>query len=362
MKKTMIAMAVAAAMPVAAQADMTLSGSVSTSFENSTTDAKTLDIDARMSASSTEVLANGMTATATFAVLADTDDDTENAGKVTLSGDFGTLTVSDSIDRDGVYMFGNVGAGNQTSLYETTDSVSTSNAVHYSGEMAGLSIQAQVNASTAADESTAQDSATQIAARYEFNGLTFGYGSTNADMSTDRVTYNATGGTGGTPVGVEGFTQKTISKGSTAGVSYSFGDLTVSYGKESNADDAVMTAKYATTVGAVAVNAMHVDTGAADYTIAGATYSMDALTLALDYSTLKGNSSSKLLDEGTKTSRVSATYVAGNMTTKVGSQWDGAVDVSVALDLGNADLSISRDGSNDADSAAKTSLKYKVSF
>ena len=51
------------------------------------------------------------------------------------------------------------------------------------------------------------------------------------------------------------------------------------------------------------------------------------------------------------------------MTTKVGSQWDGAVDMSVALDLGNADLSITREGEGDATtSVAKTSLKYSVAF
>ena len=347
MKKTMIALAVAAALPVAAQADVTLSGSVATSFENSSSAAKTLDIDAKLNLASTEVLANGMTATAAFGILADTDDDTDNAGKVTLSGDFGTLTVGSALDRDGVYMFGNVGAGNQTALYETSDSASTSNAVHYSGEMAGLSVQAQVNASTNATESTGtQDSAVQMAARYNFNGLTIGFGTTDTDMDTD-TTDNT----------------KVIAKGNTSGVSYSFGDLTVSYGKDSTADDGVMSAKYATTVGGVALSGQFVDTGASNYTIAGASYTMDALTLAYDYSSLKGNSSSKMITSGTKTSKISATYVSGNMTTKVGSQWDGAVDMSVALDLGNADLSITREGEGDATtSVAKTSLKYSVAF
>jgi len=343
MKKTMIALAVAAALPVAAQADVTLSGSVTAAY-NSADSA--MDIDSDLDISSTEVLANGMTATAAFGILADTDDDTDNAGKVTLSGDFGTLTVGSALDRDGVYMFGNVGAGNQTALYETSASASTSNAVHYSGEMAGLSVQAQVNASTNATESTAQDSAVQLAARYNFNGLTIGFGTTDTDMDTD--TTNNT---------------KVIAKGNTSGVSYSFGDLTVSYGKDSTADDGVMSAKYATTVGGVALSGLFVDTGASNYTIAGASYTMDALTLAYDYSSLKGNSSSKMITSGTKTSKISATYVSGNMTTKVGSQWDGAVDMSVALDLGNADLSITREGEGEAaTSVAKTSLKYSVAF
>ena len=355
MKKTMIAMAVAAALPVAAQADVTISGSIATSFENSTTAAKTLDIDSSINLASTEVLANGMTATANLAMLTNADEDGENRGKATLSGDFGTLTVSSSIDRDGVYQFGNVGAGDQDALYDTTASATTSNAVHYSGEMAGLSVQAQVNASTDASETadTNNGPATQFAARYSLNGLTFGYGTTNAELAT------------GKPGAVDHTNDKSgkvIEKGSTAGVSYTFGDVTVAYGKASTETDAVMSAKYAGSVGDVAVNAMFVDTGASDYTIAGAAYTMDALTVAMDYSTLKGNSGSKMITSGTKTSRISATYVAGDMTAKVGTQWDGAVDFSVALDLGNADLSAIREGSNDADSAAKTSLKYSVAF
>ena len=66
MNKTLIALAIAAALPVAAQADMTLSGSVSTNY----TDQGVVDTDATLSLSASEVLANGMTATATFDVLA----------------------------------------------------------------------------------------------------------------------------------------------------------------------------------------------------------------------------------------------------------------------------------------------------
>ncbi|MDC9720262.1 MAG: hypothetical protein PSN46_05970, partial [Gammaproteobacteria bacterium] len=103
MKKTIIALAIAAALPVAAQADATLSGSVTTKYNNT----GVIDTDATLTIASSEVLANGMTATATFGILADIDDDTENAGTASLAGDFGKLTVG-SIDADSAFQAGDV--------------------------------------------------------------------------------------------------------------------------------------------------------------------------------------------------------------------------------------------------------------
>ncbi|MDP6968498.1 MAG: hypothetical protein QGG88_05220, partial [Gammaproteobacteria bacterium] len=140
MKKTVIAMAVAAALPVAAQADMTLSGSVKTSYVVNT---KALDIDSDLDVAAEELLANGMTAKASF------DGGKEgDSGKASLKGDFGTLTVGSGLDKDGAFQSGVLVAGTVASLYETSDSASTANAVHYSGSWADLSVQAQVNAAT----------------------------------------------------------------------------------------------------------------------------------------------------------------------------------------------------------------------
>jgi hypothetical protein len=48
-----------------------------------------IDTDARLSvASSSEVLANGMTATAGFTILSDDLDNTENSGTASLAGEF----------------------------------------------------------------------------------------------------------------------------------------------------------------------------------------------------------------------------------------------------------------------------------
>lgn len=342
MKKSVIALAVAAALPVTAQADMTLSGSVKTSFENSPTLAKSLDIDAKLNLDTTEVLTNGMTATASFGILADKDDDTDNAGKVSLAGDFGTLTVGSSLDRDGAFQAGNIGNGLPVGLYETSSSASTSNAVHYSGDMAGLKVQAQVNASTnAKEEAVANNGAsTQLSATYDINDLTFGYATTNANIATKN-----------------GDSGKVIEKGNVAGVSYSFGDLTVSYGKSSNRDDGTLSGEYSTTLGDVALSIKLVDYGTTTATSGSASYTMDALTVAVAYDSDKGASGSKMIAAGTKTSTITATYVAGDLTAKIGTKYDGSTDYSLALDIGNADLSIERD-----DSKSKTSMKYAVAF
>ena len=127
MNKTLIAVAIAAALPVAAQADVTLSGTLTSKY-NTTTNA--LDTDSRFGMAASEVLANGMTATAAFTLTADTNDDTENSGTGSLAGDFGTLTVG-SIDADGAFQAGDVGGGvaNTTEGSSTTSSAGASEAV-----------------------------------------------------------------------------------------------------------------------------------------------------------------------------------------------------------------------------------------
>jgi len=171
MNKTLIALAIAAALPVAAQADATISGSLGTKYTNS----GVIDTDASLSIASSEVLANGMTATATFSITADHDDDTENQGTASLAGDFGTLTAG-SIDADGAFQAGDV-AGVVANTTESTDSTSSSvYGIHYAGTLAGLSVAAQVNAGTnAAKLAESVPKSTQFGVSYEMNGLTAGY-------------------------------------------------------------------------------------------------------------------------------------------------------------------------------------------
>jgi len=315
MNKTLIALAITAALPVAAQADATISGSVTAEY----TQGGVITTDAAIALASSEVLANGMTATASLNVLG---DDTQ--GTATLSGDFGTLTVG-SIDSDGAFQAGDVAGvvGDSTDADEDATSV---NGVHFSGSAAGLTITAQLNGSTEADGTTGDTSGTQMSATYDFNGLTAGYSYASAMASTDTV------------AGV-------LAAQTVFGVSYAFGDLTVGAGKSSADDDTFITATYSMTMDALTVVAQMDTVPAGDYQI-NMTYALsDAISLNAE------------VDSSADNSIFGASYTAGNMTASVTKTDANDTDASVALDFGNADLTLARDGS-----ASTTSATYSVAF
>jgi len=85
-------------------------------------------IDSRLSVTSFEVLANGMTATAGFFIIADT----ENSGTAILSGDFGTLTFG-SIDADGAIQAGDVGGAVPNITVSNNFASLSLHSVHYAG-------------------------------------------------------------------------------------------------------------------------------------------------------------------------------------------------------------------------------------
>jgi len=378
MNKTLIALAIVAALPVAAQADATISGSLTTKYKNT----GIIDTDSRLSVASSEVLANGMTATAGFSITADTDDDTENSGTATLAGDFGALTVG-SIDADGAFQAGDV-AGVVSNTTESTSSTSSSvYGIHYAGTVAGLSVTAQLNsASNAAGktgavaavaavaaveaystpdvyvpgtaevaEAAGTTKSTQIGATYNFNDLTVGY--SYASAAADDASTSGHDG---------------IHEGQTAfGISYAFGDLVVSAGKVSLKDtavspDAVISATYTMAVDALTVVAQmdnyHSATDSNDYQI-NISYAMsDMITLSSE------------IDKN-KTTTMVATFTSGDMTAMVAKTDDGTTYASVALDYGNADLTIGRVGAragatfttgNRADADAYSHVTYKVAF
>jgi hypothetical protein len=347
MNKTLIALAIVAALPVAAQADATISGTLNSKYKNS----GSIDTDSRLSVASSEVLANGMTATAGFSITADTDDDTENSGTASLAGDFGTLTVG-SIDADAAFQAGDV-AGVVSNTTESTSSTSSSvYGIHYAGTVAGLSVAAQLNANTGATGGgTAQTKSTQLSATYDFNGLTAGY--SYASAAADDA---STSGHDGIHEGQSAF-----------GVSYAFGDLVVSAGKVNLQDsvtspDAVISATYTMTADALTVVAQmdnyHSATDTNDYQI-NISYALnDAITLSSEV-------------DKSKTTTMVATYTAGDMTATVAKTDDDTTDASISLNYGNADLTIGRVGAragatfttgNRADADAYSHVSYKVSF
>jgi len=340
MNKTLIALAIAAALPVAAQADMTLSGSVTTEFVNT----GVVDTDAALTLSASEVLANGMTATATFDVLAG-----ESQGTASLTGDFGSLTVGE-IDSDGAFQAADVG-GAVANTEDADEAGTTVSGIHFSTTQAGLILSAQVNGSTgptgAAVALDVATRSTQLGATYDFNGLTVGYAyaSADADSSADASTAAQAADTSTT------VTSGVNNAMSAFGVSYSFGDLVVTAGKQNNSNgtvspDAIVSATYTMTVDALTVVAQTDTAPSGDYQI-DLSYAMsDALTLSSEIDSTDG-----------KQTTLVASYVAGNMTASVSKTDAGDTDATVALDLGNADLTLFRDGSN-----SDTSVTYKVAF
>jgi hypothetical protein len=363
MNKTLIALAIAAALPVAAQADATISGTLTSKYKNT----GAIDTDARLSVASSEVLANGMTATAAFVILADHDDDTENQGTATLTGDFGALTVGE-IDADGAFQAGDVGGAVSDTTESTDGTASTVFGIHYAGSVAGLTVAVQVNANTGATGSgavtaatangaaanyakktdTTKTKGTQMSATYEVNGLSLGYAYASADATNAN---NANTGHDG------------VHEGQTAvGAAYAFGDLVVSVGKQNLKDtdpspDALVSATYTMAIDAVTIKAQVDNTSSGDYQVNMSYALSDALSFSSE------------IDKG-KTTTLVATYTAGNMTATVARQDDDTTDASISLDYGNADLTIGRVGARagdasvgrDDDAAEYSHVTYKVAF
>jgi len=368
MNKTLIALAITAALPVAAQADLTLSGTLVTEY----TQGGSTDTDSRLKISTSEVLSNGMTATATFAITGDTDDDTENQGTATLAGDFGKLTIGE-IDADGAFQIGDVADTVAETTEGASSTASTVYGIHFSGEMAGLNVTAQLNgASGPTGQSTAdivaqnaqnqvnhdnavlaaqtaqnttelarlaedgptvvldadgQPSSTQAGVTYDFNGLTLGYAYASGDADS------------ATSLGVH-------AAQTAFGASYAFGDLVVTAGKSSINSEALISATYTMAVDAITVVAQMDNRPSGDYQI------------DLSYALTEGVTLSSEIDStaGKQTTLV-ASYTSGDLTTIVAKTDDGSTDASIALDLGNADLTLSRNGGSKT-----TSVKYAVAF
>jgi hypothetical protein len=364
MNKTLIALAIAATLPVAAVADVTISGSLSSKYKNK----GTIDTDSSLRVDSSEVLANGMTATAGFSITADTDDDTENSGTASLAGDFGTLTVG-SIDADGAFQAGDVGGAVPDTTDSTSSTASTVYGVHFAGSAAGLSVAAQVNASSGpggswaekvaatansatanyAKEvaSTLKTKSTQMSATYEVNGLSLGYAYASADAKDGNTTSHN---------GVH-------EAQSAVGASYVMGDLVVSVGKQNLTNtgtvskDALVSATYTMTADALTIVAQADSAPSGDYQL-NMTYAFsDNVTVSSE------------VDKG-KTTTLVGTYAEGDMTFTVARQDDNTTDASIALDYGNADLTIGRVGARAASvtaigraaAAEYSHVTYKVTF
>jgi hypothetical protein len=283
-----------------------------------------------------EVLANGMTATAAFTLTADTDDDTENSGTGSLAGDFGTLTVG-SIDADGAFQAGDVGGGVANTTEGSSTTSSAVNGIHYSGTMGSLNVAAQINSSSAAvGTAAAVTKSTQFGVSTEMQGLTVGYSYASA-ISDDAATVNGV---------LEGQ--------SAVGLTYAFGDLAVSASKvnynnaATTTVDTLISATYTITAEALTITAQADSSPSGDYQIDLSYALSDAFSVATE------------VDKGKQTS-ITGTYTDGDMTATVAKTDDGTTDASIALDYGNADLTLGRVGATTT-AAEYSHLTYKVTF
>jgi hypothetical protein len=310
MKKTVIAIAVAAALPVAAQADVTLSGSVSSEYSLGSNLVPT--IEANLSADSSEVLASGMTATASFSVLG-----SKTQGTIGLSGDFGELKAGSAAKS-----LEEVADSAPNDVTTKDDEDADLNGVSYTGTFAGM----QVNASKGQFDEDARDDVEASFDDYSATQTLVQYNTYGASYNFNGLTVSGQNTTEGANDAVNEFT-----------ASYSFGDLTVSGSKSSDKANAIVKAAYVAAMDDLAVT---VSADSDDKWDLEASYTVGALVVtATD-------------DEEVGGAKISAKYTAGDMSLEV----DSDNKVTVAYDLGNADLSMVREKDEG------TKVKYTVAF
>ena len=187
-----------------------------------------------------------------------------------------------------------------------------------------------------------------MSATYEVNGLSLGY----AYASADATNANNNDGHNGVHRGQ-----------SVVRASYAFGDLVVSVGKQNlkdtdNSPVALVSATYTMTADAVTIVAQ-ADKKPSGYYQLNTSYALsNAISLSSE------------VDKG-KTTTMVGTYTEGDMTFTVARQDDNTTDASIALDYGNADLTVGRVGARAAgtvtgairSAAAEYShVTYKVAF
>lgn len=318
MKKTLIALAVAATFPVAAQADVTLSGSVTAKVS----DSSTVDTDASFKVAVQEQLANGMTAKADFEVMA-TDG---NRGTASLAGDFGSLTAG-TIDSDAAFQSGDV-AELIDNTVDADDLDTEVQGFHVATNLGELQVQLQRNASTGADGTTlANLASTQMGLVYNLNGLSMGASYSSADADSAYLT--------GVNTDIDAY-----------GFSYSFGNMTFQAGKQENMK-AQSKVSYVASMDAVSLEASVWGGNTRSHKFIGTFTVNNSLSITATA-------------EKSKDIKYGATYTSGDLTLDATVDSNDKDKISAALDMGNADLTLEVEDGNTTNKV--TSLTYKVAF
>ena len=179
-------------------------------------------VESSLSVSASEVLSNGMTATASFGVLGNDN----SSGTATLTGDFGSIS----------------GGTAAAVLEDDNEDDSDLNGISYTGSFAGVSV-AAASGDWKKDGTNVVDY-TKYSASYDLNGLVIG--GSNTDGATELT------------------------------VSYSFGDLSLSAAR---GDSTVVTAAYTATMGDLAVDLEATTDSTWDLT---ATYTMGDISITAE--------------------------------------------------------------------------------
>lgn len=314
MKKTLIALAVASALPAVAQADIKLSGSVEGKFvmDGDPVGSPSWTVVSDLDLIATEELANGMTATATIDISDSTGTTPDEDGTATLSGPFGTLSVGTARDVQFGADTGDV--ADQIALVtshdaNTTDSTAaTQTGLEFNRSFSGFDV-ALNTGNEANNVLNGTDDYRAFGITYDFNQLKVGLAQLNKNGESE----------------------------SAVGAAYTFGELTVSGGtSEGNTKTG---GSYTTTLEDLAVTAT-----AANNTDKDNEWEVEAIY------TMGTMAVKATMDQDDTEADVEGIYTSGAVTATIKKN-----SVELGYDMGNADFTVER-----KDSTVKAS--YKVSF
>jgi len=321
MKKTLIALAVASALPAVAQADIKLSGSVEGKFvmDGDPVGSPSWTVVSDLDLIATEELANGMTATATIDISDSTGTTPDEDGTATLSGPFGTLSVGTARD---VQFGADVGdVADQIALVtsydaNTTDSTAaTQTGLEFNRSFSGFDValntgnDANNPLTVGATQPGLVDDYRSFGITYDFNQLKVGLAQLNKNGESD----------------------------SAVGAAYTFGELTVSGGtSEGNTKTG---ATYTTTLEDLAVTAT-----AANNTDKDNEWEVEAVY------TMGTMAVKATMDQTKSEADVEGIYTSGAVTATIKKN-----SVELGYDMGNADFTVKRENST-------VKASYKVAF
>jgi hypothetical protein len=290
------------------------------------TEGGNVDTDASLSITSSDLLDNGIKATANLDIL-NGYDNSSVAGTVSLSSEtIGTFTAGE-IDADNAFQLGDV-----TDLYSNTqdideDSIKIQGA-HYERKMGNLHVAMQFNSSTDASglvsSSDNVQKGKQFSAVYDMDNLKIG-AAWISDSAANLNTKNLDK--------AEGILKDT----SIIGLSYDLGDFTIKMGKEKERD-----------ISGALVYTVNFDDVALE---ASAIFDQDDTGYKVIASYTMNNIAIKVTSETNVDDIIRAEYKSGGLMFAI----DNDRKITASLDFGKADLIMEREKD-------QTSLTYKVSF